>query len=120
MTMYKTLTWLVPLVALLALITATAGLFLPGGGGTFLFTNLRGYEVEMFGRGLYQYDTLLVSAALRGADGVTLLVSLPLLVLFYWKSRRGSPDAPLATFNASATNAFCSSSATSAAGASSR
>jgi hypothetical protein len=96
MTMHKTLTWLVPLVALLALITASAGLFLPGGDGPFTFTTLRGHEVEMFGRGLYQYDTLLVGAALRGTDAVTLLVSLPLLVLFYWKSRRGSPNAPLA------------------------
>jgi hypothetical protein len=94
--MHKSLTWLVPLVALLALITSSAGLFLPGGDGPFTFTTLRGHEVEMFGHGLYQYDTLLVGAALRGTDAVTLLVSLPLLVLFFWKSRRGSSNAPLA------------------------
>jgi hypothetical protein len=94
--MHKTLIWLVPLVALLAFITASAGLFLPGGDGPFTFTTLRGQEVEMFGRGLYQYDTLLVGAALRGTDAVTLLVSLPLLVIFYWRSWRGSPNAPLA------------------------
>jgi hypothetical protein len=94
--MHKTLTWLVPLIAGLALIAALAGLFLPGGNGPFTFTSLRGHEVEMFGRGLYQYDTLLVGAALRGTDAVTLLVSLPLLVLFTWRARRGSPNAPLA------------------------
>lgn len=94
--MHKTLTWLVPLIALLALIGALAGLFLPGGEGPYTFTSLRGHEVEMFGRGLYQYDTLLVGAALRGTDAVTLLISLPLLVLFFWKARRGSQNAMLA------------------------
>lgn len=94
--MNKNLLWLVPLIALLALIGALAGLFLPGGEGPFTFTSLRGHEVEMFGRGLYQYDTLLVGAALRGTDAVTLLISLPLLVLFFWKARRGSQNAMLA------------------------
>jgi hypothetical protein len=94
--MHKTLTWLVPLVAILALVAAGAGLFLPGGDGPFTFTTLRGHEVEMFGRGLYQYDTLLVGAALRGTDAVTLLVSLPLLALFYGMSRRGNQNASLA------------------------
>jgi len=94
--MNKTLTWLVPLISVLSLIGALAGLFLPGGDGPFTFTSLRGHEVEMFGRGLYQYDTLLVGAALRGTDAVTLFISLPLLVLFFWKARRGSQNAMLA------------------------
>lgn len=94
--MNKNLLWLVPLIAFLALIGALAGLFLPGGEGPFTFTSLRGHEVEMFGRGLYQYDTLLVGAALRGTDAVTLLISLPLLVLFFWKARSGSQNAMLA------------------------
>jgi hypothetical protein len=94
--MNKNLLWLVPLIAILALIGALAGLFLPGGDGPFTFTSLRGHDVEMFGRGLYQYDTLLVGAALRGTDAVTLLISLPLLVLFFWKARRGSQNAMLA------------------------
>lgn len=94
--MHKALTWLVPLIAILALIGALAGLFLPGGEGPFTFTTLREQDVEMFGRGLYQYDTLLVGAALRGTDAITLLISLPLLSLFYWKSQRGVQDTPLA------------------------
>lgn len=94
--MNKNLLWLVPLIAFLALIGALAGLFLPGGEGPYTFTSLRGHEVEMFGRGLYQYDTLLVGAALRGTDAVTLFISLPLLVLFFWKARRGSQNAALA------------------------
>ncbi|RCK73798.1 MAG: hypothetical protein ANABAC_2871 [Anaerolineae bacterium] len=94
--MHKTLTWLVPLIAVLAFVSALAGLFLPGGTGPFTFTSLRGYEVQMFGRGLYQYDTLLVGAALRGTDAVTLLISLPLLMYFFWKAQRGGQNARLA------------------------
>jgi hypothetical protein len=94
--MHKTLTWLVPLIFFLALTSSLCGLFLPGGDGPFTFTSLRGHEVEMFGRGLYQYDTLLVGAALRGTDAVTLLISLPLLVLVFWKARCGSQNSMLA------------------------
>jgi len=90
------LKWLIPLIFIFSLTASLCGLFLPGGEGPFTFITLRGYEVEMFGRGLYQYDTLLVGAALRGTDAVTLLISLPLLALFYWKSRRGSQNASLA------------------------
>jgi hypothetical protein len=94
--MHKKLTWLIPLIFILALTASLCGLFLPGGDGPFTFTTLRGHEVEMFGRGLYQYDTLLVGAALRGTDAVTLFISLPLLVIFYLPARRGSQNASLA------------------------
>lgn len=94
--MQRSLTWIVPLVAVLAFAASATGLFLPGGDGPYKFTTLRGQEVEMFGRGLYRYDTLLVGAALRGTDAVTLLIGLPLLVLTYMKSRHGSTNAPLA------------------------
>ncbi len=89
------LNWLVALIFILSLTTALCGLFLPGGEGPFPFTSLRGSEVQIFGRGLYQYDTLLVGAALRGTDAVTLLLSLPLLVFSYLKARHGNASAPL-------------------------
>ena len=94
--MNKSLHWLIPLIFALALTTSLCGLFLPGGEGQFAFTTLRGHTVEMFGRGLYQYDTLLAGAALRGTDAVTLLISLPMLALLYVMSRRGSQNASLA------------------------
>lgn len=68
------------LVALLALVAAGAGLFWPGEGSPFTFTTLRGQTVEMYGQGLYRYDTFFKAAILRGTDGVTLLVGIPLLV----------------------------------------
>jgi hypothetical protein len=89
MTKQSPLTWLVPLIALLAFVTAVAGLFVQGGPGPFTFETLHGQTVEMFGRGLYQNDSLFTGAAFRGTDVVTLLIGLPLLLFSYWRYRRG-------------------------------
>jgi hypothetical protein len=83
------LTWLIPLIVVLALVTALAGLFVQGGEGTYTFTNRYGHEVEMYGKGLYQYDSRLVGAGFKGTDMVTLTIAIPMLLLSYLKSRRG-------------------------------
>jgi len=84
------LNWLVPLIAVLAIIMSTAGLFTPGGNGPYPFTTIHGNTVEMDGQGLYRNDSLFVAALLRGTDTITLLVSVPLLLASYWFYRRGS------------------------------
>jgi hypothetical protein len=88
--------WLIPLIVVLALVTAGTGLFSQGGPGAYTFQTLHGQQVEMHGRGIYARDSLLAGAGFRGTDAVTLFVSLPLLVFFYWLAKRGSPNAPLA------------------------
>jgi hypothetical protein len=94
------LTWLVPLIALLALVTAGAGLLVQGGPGPYTFETLHGQTVEMFGRGLYQNDSRFTGAAFRGTDAVTLLVSLPLLLLSYWRYRRGARNGHIVMIGA--------------------
>ena len=84
------LNWLVPLIALLALIASGTGLFSQGGDGPYFFTTLRGQTVEIYGRGLYRYDTLFSGAAFRGVDAVVLFMSLPLLAFSFIRHRRGS------------------------------
>ena len=84
------LNWLVPLIAVLALITAGTGLFSQGGEGPYTFHSLHGQSVDMYGQGLYQNDSLLVGAGFRGTDTVTLFLSLPLLISSYFLYRRGS------------------------------
>lgn len=84
------LRWLVPLIAVLALISAGAGLFAPGGAGPYPFTNSYGQSVPMYGQGLYQRDSLMAGAGFRGTDLVTLLLGIPLLLLAYRAARRGS------------------------------
>jgi hypothetical protein len=89
------LNWLVPLTALLAAAGALAGLLAPGGSGPYTFVTLHGQSVEMFGRGVYQYDTLLVGAGFRGTDAITLLIALPLLLTSHVAARRGGRTAAL-------------------------
>jgi hypothetical protein len=86
----NTVVWVSWLIALLALIAAGVGLFWQDGGGSFSFTTLRGQSAEMYGRGLYRYDTLFVAAGNRGTDAVTLFLGIPLLVLSTLLYRRGS------------------------------
>jgi hypothetical protein len=86
------LTLLVPLIAILAVFMATMGLFASNVGDPFTFTNVHGQTVEMFGRGLYKNDSLLAGAGFRGTDAVTLLVAIPILLITYFSSLRGSQN----------------------------
>jgi len=83
------------LLALLAAIAAATGLFLKGGGGPFLFTTLRGQTAQIFGQGLYQYDTLFIGAGFIGQDAVALFLGVPLLVISIVLYQRGSVSGQL-------------------------
>jgi hypothetical protein len=83
------------LVALLAAIAAATGLSLKGGGGPFLFTTLRGQTAQIFGQGLYEYDTLFIGAGFKGQDAVALLLGVPLLVISIVLYQRGSVSGQL-------------------------
>lgn len=82
--------WLVPLIVVLAGISAGCGLFVQGGEGPRMFTTLFGDIVELNGRGVYLRDTTFVAALLKGTDFITLFISLPLLIVSYLSFRRGS------------------------------
>ncbi|MCX7783569.1 MAG: hypothetical protein N2318_08000 [Meiothermus sp.] len=87
--------WLVPLIALLAAIAASVGLFASGGEGPVNFTNVYGQTVELHGRGLYRHDSLLAGAGFRGVDAVTIFLALPLMLGAYLRARGGSQNAQL-------------------------
>jgi len=84
------LIWLVPLIAVLGLITAGVGFFSQGGNGPFTFTTVYGSTVEIYGRGIYQHDSSFVATLSKGTDLISLFVSLPMLLIGYWLYRRGS------------------------------
>jgi len=81
-------------LALAAVTGVTAGaaslLGLVGTAHPVSFTTVRGDVVDLFGEGLYQYDSLFSGAGNRGTDVVTLLIGLPLLALSVLGYRRGS------------------------------
>jgi len=84
------LNWLVPLIAILAFVTAGAGLFWQDGGGSYDFTTLYGETVQIYGQGLYEHDTIFSAGASQGADLVALFIALPLLIISFVFYRRGS------------------------------
>ncbi len=83
------LKWMVPLIFILALIAAVAGL-IPGEGQPYPLTNFRGEEVTINARGLYYWDTVSSAAQMQGNDMVTLGLGLPLLAISFWLTLRGS------------------------------
>jgi hypothetical protein len=86
----RAVVWLASLVAALALVASSAGLFWQDGGEPFSFVTLRGETVEIYGQGLYRYDTFLKAHIQRGTDAVTLFVCVPLLLTAMMLYRRGS------------------------------
>ena len=84
------LTWLVPLIAGLALLAAGSGLLTPQEGKRRALTTVRGEAVEIWGRGLYQYDTPISATGFMAADVITLVLAIPILVVSLVLYRRGS------------------------------
>jgi hypothetical protein len=74
----------------LALVAASAGLAWQDGAGSFAFTTVRGETVQMYGHGLYRYETLRDGTGWKGSDLFILLVGVPLLVCWTLLYRRGS------------------------------
>lgn len=77
-------------ILLLALLAAGAGIFWQRPGAPSEITTLRGETFELFGRGLYRYDTVSYAAQAIGQDAATLLVGIPLLFLGLLLARKGS------------------------------
>src|SRR5512134_3946427 len=84
------LNWLVPLLALLAIVIASVGIFSRSGEGPHPFTTVYGDTVEIYGRGIYRHDSTFVATLFRGTDVITLFVGVPLLLIGFWLHRRGS------------------------------
>ncbi len=85
------LNWLIPLLILLTVISAGAGLFWQNDSGKpYTFTTLHGETVEIYGRGLYAEETIFSAGAAQGTDMAALFVFLPLLGVAFLYYRRGS------------------------------
>jgi hypothetical protein len=77
-------------IAIVSFVTSSIGLFWQDGGQSFPFTTLQGQTLQIYGQGLYFYDTVFIGAGSRGTDAVTLFLGIPLLLSFLILHRRGS------------------------------
>jgi hypothetical protein len=75
---------------MLALLATNIGLFWQDGGSSFSFTTLHGNTVQIYGQGLYRYDTTLTAIGFKAGDAVTLILGIPALLFSLWLYRRGS------------------------------
>ncbi|MCG2783947.1 MAG: hypothetical protein L6461_02465 [Anaerolineae bacterium] len=87
--MNPVLRWLIPLVFVLTLAAALAGLW-PAEGIPYPLITFRGEEVTINARGLYYWDTVSSVAQMQANDLVTLVLGLPLLAVSFWLTLRGS------------------------------
>jgi hypothetical protein len=78
-------------LAMALLLTASVtAIVLDDGGSPYVFTSLRGEDVEIYGgQGLYQYDNTYKAIGFRSFDWVNLAVILPLFALGIYLYRRG-------------------------------
>jgi hypothetical protein len=82
--------WLVPLIVVLALIAAGVGLLYQDGVSSFSFKTVHGETVQIYGQGLYSFDTSLTAVCYRVGDAITLVLAIPLLIISSVLYRRGS------------------------------
>ena len=106
------LTWLVPIIFILATFAAIVGLITNDGGGVYYFTNVHGQVIQMDGRGIYKFDSLLAGAGFRGTNVVTLFISLPLLLIAYIDTLRGSVNGRIILIGAILPFLYCGASMT--------
>jgi hypothetical protein len=90
MKQYSALNWLIPLIAILALLTTCVGLFTPSEGSRMVDQTVRGENIEVWGQGFYKYDTPVGATGFTAADVITLLLAIPLLIISFVMYRRGS------------------------------
>ena len=83
-------TTLASVVTLLTIAAAATGLFWKNNGSSYAFTTLRGQMTQIYGQGLYQYDTLFFGAGFKGQDAVALFLGVPLLIFSIILYQRGS------------------------------
>ena len=84
------LNWLIPLIAVLALLAAGIGLFYPNEGSLFSFTAVRGETVQIWGQGWYRYDTPIGALSFKAGDLITLFLAIPVLIVSFVLYRQGS------------------------------
>ncbi len=86
----KIITILVLLIAFLAALATSMGIFSSGGPGPSDYLSVRGQTVKLYGQGLYRHMSAEVAPQGIAQDYVTLFIGVPLLLYALTRARQGS------------------------------
>ncbi len=79
---------LVLIIGILSIIAALYGIFSTGGTGERKFISVFGEEITLYGKGIYQNDSIAVVAQGLAQDYVTLILGVALLLISLWQYNR--------------------------------
>lgn len=85
----KSISRLVLLIAFLTLIASIFGILSSYGTGQYDFKSIHETAVTIFGKGLYQNDSIAIASQAIAQDAVTLFLGLPLLLISLFLFRKG-------------------------------
>lgn len=86
----KPISMLVICIAIMSLLASAYGVFANEGPGEHTFTTIEGLTVAIYGKGLYQNDSVAMAVQARAQDVVTLCLGIPLLLFSLNLARKNS------------------------------
>lgn len=86
----KQIKLMVLLIALASIIAASYGILSKEGGGNYEIKSVRGEQISIYGKGLYQHMSSNVAIQGIAQDYITLFIGVPLLVISLLLSRKNS------------------------------
>lgn len=85
----KTISLLVICIVVLSLAASFYGVFSNQGQGKYEFNSLHNKTIAIYGKGLYRNDSVSLAAQAIAQDIVTMILSVPLLIISLYLSRKG-------------------------------
>lgn len=85
----KSISVLVISIIVLSLVAAGYGILSYQGSGRYEFKSIHGELVPIYGRGLYQFESVTMAAQAKAQDIVTIFLGIPLLIISLNLTRRG-------------------------------
>ena len=83
----KKVNYLCFLIFILTLITTLMGIFYTTGENSFSVVNIYGESIELYGNGIYKYNSILKSGANKGTDLVMLIIGMCLFFFTVMKNK---------------------------------
>ncbi|MBO0959769.1 hypothetical protein J1P26_08535 [Neobacillus sp. MM2021_6] len=91
----KSIHLLVIVITLLSIFATASAILSSNGSGEYNYQSVFGETITVFGKGLYQHDSVSMAAQAIAQDYVTLFLGIPLLLFSLYLSRKGQVKGKL-------------------------